>query len=97
VCCDDFASERRVREEGKERNKAKTEGSKVAGAGESGESYEDVLCGCGCCSCSIWKRRGCGMGDGKGELGPGAWECCDHELGVWDVIGWLEMLYLTGF
>jgi hypothetical protein len=37
--------------------------------------------------------RVCGMGESLGQV---LWECCDHELGVRDVIGWLWMLYLSG-
>jgi hypothetical protein len=33
---------------------------------------------------------------GRGSLGQVLWECCDHEFGVGDFIGWLELLYLSG-
>ena len=55
---------------GQTRGGSKAGKGSARGAGESGESYEDVCC----CGCSIWKRRA-GAGVRKRELGPGARSC----------------------
>jgi hypothetical protein len=71
------ANPREARLEGTRRSRQQQE------LGESGESYEDV------CAAVALARFGSGRvcGMGRGSLGQVLWECCDHELGIWDAIG----------